>query len=159
MTQLTLSGTHMTLEERSNLVLALARVLYVNGQSTDEALAAAQRLGQTLGLRVKIMPRWGDLLLQAQDSDTTLVSAVVADPSGVAMNRAASTMRVVEDLGAGRLMPAAAKEVISAISQAPPAPAWLFALAAGAGAGGPAGIFGGGNLFAAGLLFSSAGAG
>jgi uncharacterized membrane protein YjjP (DUF1212 family) len=149
----------MTLEERSNLVLALARVLYVNGQSTDETLAAAERLGQTLGLRVKIMPRWGELLLQAQDSDTTLVSAVVADPSGVAMNRAASTMRVVEDLGAGRLMPAAAKEVISAISQAPPAPAWLFALAAGAGAAALAVIFGVEHLSAAALIFASAGAG
>jgi uncharacterized membrane protein YjjP (DUF1212 family) len=149
----------MTLEERSNLVLALARVLYVNGQSTDETLAAAERLGQTLGLRVKIMPRWGELLLQAQDSDTTLVSAVVADPSGVAMNRAASTMRVVEDLGAGRLMPAAAKEVVSAISQAPPAPAWLFALAAGAGAAALAVIFGVEHLSAAALIFASAGAG
>jgi uncharacterized membrane protein YjjP (DUF1212 family) len=149
----------MTLEERSNLVLALARVLYVNGQSTDETLAAAERLGQTLGLRVKIKPRWGELLLQAQDSDTTLVSAVVADPSGVAMNRAASTMRVVEDLGAGRLMPAAAKEVISAISQAPPAPAWLFALAAGAGAAALAVIFGVEHLSAAALIFASAGAG
>ena len=149
----------MTLEERSNLVLALARVLYVNGQSTDEALAAAEQLGQTLGLRVKIMPRWGELLLQAQDSDARLVSAVVADPSGVAMNRAASAMCVVEDLGAGRLVPAAAKEVVSAISQAPPAPAWLFTLAAAAGAAALAVIFGVEHLSAAALIFASAGAG
>jgi len=149
----------MTLEERSNLVLALARVLYVNGQSTDEALAAAEQLGQTLGLRVKIMPRWGELLLQAQDSDARLVSAVVADPSGVAMNRAASAMCVVEDLGAGRLVPAAAKEVVSAISQAPPAPAWLFTLAAAAGAAALAVIFGVEHLSAAALIFVSAAAG
>src|SRR5260221_3581435 len=159
MTQLTLSGTHMTLEERSNLVLALARVLYVNGQSTDEALAAAEQLGQTLGLRVKIMPRWGELLLQAQDSDARLVSAVVADPSCVAMNRAASAMCVVEDLGAGRLVPAAAKEVVSAISQAPPAPAWLFTLAAAAGARAVAGIFCGGDLSAAAFIFVGGGGG
>src|SRR5258708_3766027 len=159
MTQLTLSGTHMTVEERSSLVLALARVLYVNGQSTDEALAAAEQLGQTLGLRVKIMPRWGELLLQAQDSDARLVSAVVADPSGVAMNRAASAMCVVEDLGAGRLVPAAAKEVVSGISQAPPAPAWLFTLAAAAGAAALAVIFGVEHLSAAALIFASAGAG
>ena len=47
----------MTLEERSNLVLAFARVLYVNGQSTDDALAAGERFGETLGIRAKIMPR------------------------------------------------------------------------------------------------------
>src|SRR5258708_8412989 len=111
----------MPLEERSNLVLALARVLYVNGQSTDETLAAAERLGQTLGLRVKIMPRWGELLLQAQDSDTTLVSAVVADPTGVAMNRAASAMRLQAHLGPGHRLPAPAHAVPNPRSQAPPA--------------------------------------
>jgi uncharacterized membrane protein YjjP (DUF1212 family) len=149
----------MTLEERSNLVLALARVLYVNGQSTDEILCAAERLGQTLGLRVKIMPRWGELVLQARDSDTRLVSSVVADPTGVAMNRVASAMRVLEDLGAGRLLPAAAKEAIGAISQTPLAPAWLFTLAAAAGAAALAVIFGVQHLSAAALIFVSAAAG
>ena len=51
----------MTLEGHSNLVLAFARVLYVNGQSTDETVAAAERFGDTLGLRATIMPRWGEL--------------------------------------------------------------------------------------------------
>jgi uncharacterized membrane protein YjjP (DUF1212 family) len=149
----------MTLEERSDLVLALARVLYVNGQSTDETLAAAERLGQTFGLRVKIMPRWGELLLQAQDNDARLVSAVVADPTGVAMNRVASATRVTEELDTGRLAPTAAKEVVSAISQAPLAPAWLFTLAAAAGAAALAVIFGVEHLSAAVLIFVSAAAG
>jgi len=35
----------MTLEERSDLILAFAKVLYANGQSTDQTLAAATRLG------------------------------------------------------------------------------------------------------------------
>jgi uncharacterized membrane protein YjjP (DUF1212 family) len=149
----------MTWEERSNLVLALARVLYVNGQSTNETLAAAERLGQTLGLRGKIMPRWGELLLQAQDNDGRLVSAVVADPTGVAMNRVASAMCVVEDVSAGRLLPPAAKGVISAISQAPLAPAWLFTLAAAGGAAALAVIFGVQHPSAAALIFVSAAAG
>ena len=40
----------MTLEERSDLILAFAKVLYANGQSTDQTLAAVARLGDTLGL-------------------------------------------------------------------------------------------------------------
>ena len=116
----------MTLEERSNLILAFARVLYVNGQSTDQTVAAAERFGDALGLRAKIMPRWGELQLQAADGDTILISAVPADPAGVEMDRVASTMQAIEDLGAGRLAPAAAMETISAISQAPPAPTWLW---------------------------------
>jgi hypothetical protein len=103
----------MTLEERADLVLAFARVLYVNGQSTDQTLASAERFGHALGLRAKIMPRWGELQLQAEDSDARLISAVAADPTGVAMGRVASTMRAIEDLGAGRLAPAAAKEAIA----------------------------------------------
>jgi hypothetical protein len=43
----------MTLEERSDLILAFAKVLYANGQSTDQTLAAATRLGDALGLRVR----------------------------------------------------------------------------------------------------------
>jgi uncharacterized membrane protein YjjP (DUF1212 family) len=149
----------MTLKERADLVLAVARVLYVNGQSTDQTLASAERFGHTLGLRAAIMPRWGELQLQVQDSDTRLISVVAADPTGVDMGRVVSTMRAIEDLGAGRLAPAAAKEVIRAISQAPPAPTWLFTLAAAAGAAALAVIFGVQHLPAAALIFVSAAAG
>ena len=137
----------MTLEDRADLVLAVARVLYVNGQSTDQTLASAERVAHTLGLRAQIIPRWGELQLQAQDlqaqdNDARLIGAVPADPTGVAMGRVASTMRAIEDLGDGRLAAAAAKEAIQAISQAPPAPTWLFTLAAAAGAVALAVIFG-----------------
>jgi uncharacterized membrane protein YjjP (DUF1212 family) len=149
----------MTLEERSNLVLAFARVLYVNGQSTDQILAAAERLGDTLGLRAKIMPRWGELQLQAEDGDAKLICATAADPTGVDMDRVDSAMRAIEDLGAGRLAPPAAMEAISAISHAPPAPRWLFTLAAAAGAVALAVLFGVQHLPAAALIFVSAAAG
>jgi len=134
----------MTLEERADIVLAVARVLYVNGQSTDQVLASAERTGHTLGLRAKIMPRWGELQLEAQDraNGTRLISAVAADPTGVAMNRVASAMRTIDDLAGGRLSPAAAPGAIRAASQAPLAPTWLFTLAAGAGAAALAEIFG-----------------
>ncbi len=149
----------MTLEERSDLVLACTRVLYVNGQATDQTLAAAERLGAALGVRAKIMPRWGELRLQAEDRDAGLISAVAADPTGVDMDRVASTMRAIDELGAGRLPPAAAMAAISVISQAPPAPTWLFALAAAAGAVALAVLFGVQHLSAAALIFVSAAAG
>src|SRR5271156_1698388 len=116
---------HMTLEERADLVLAAARVLFVNGQSTDQTLSAAERFGHTLGLGAEILPRWGELVLRAEEGDTRLISAVAADPTGVDMDRVALTMRAIEDAGAGRLSPSAVNEAIRAISQRPPAPAWL----------------------------------
>src|SRR5882762_2333853 len=149
----------MTLEERCNLVLAFARVLYVNGQATDQTVDAAERLANTLGLRTQVMPRWGERQLQAEDTDARLISAVAADPPGVNMDRVASTMRAIEEIGAGRLSPAAAKEAITKISTAPPAPTWLFTLAAAAGAVALAVIFGIQHPVAAALIFVSAGAG
>jgi uncharacterized membrane protein YjjB (DUF3815 family) len=75
------------------------------------------------------------------------------------MDRVASTMRAVEDVESGRLAPEAAMKAISAISQAPPAPTWLFALAAGAGAVALSVIFGVEHFWPTVLIFVSAGAG
>jgi uncharacterized membrane protein YjjP (DUF1212 family) len=149
----------MTLEKRSNLVLVLAGVLYANGQSTDQTLAEAERFGRSLGLHVKIIPRWGELQLQAEEGEARIISAVAADPTGVDMDRVASIIRLIEDFSAGRLASAAAGKAISAISQVPPAPTWVFALAAAAGAVALAVIFGVEHLPAAALIFLSAGTG
>jgi uncharacterized membrane protein YjjP (DUF1212 family) len=149
----------MTLEERSRLVLASARVLYVNGQATDRTVAAAQRLGNKLGLRANILPRWGELQIQCEDKDAKLTSLVAADPAGVNMNRVASAMRTMEELGADRLAPNAAMEAIDAISRTPPAPLWLFVIAAAAGAVALSVIFGLEHPSAALLIFVSAATG
>ncbi|MBV8285678.1 MAG: threonine/serine exporter family protein [Hyphomicrobiales bacterium] len=149
----------MTLAQRCNLVLAFARVLYVNGQATEQTVAAAEQLGRMLGLRAKVMPRWGELRLQSEDENGRVIAEVAADPTGVDMDRVASAARVIEELGTGRLAPPAAAEAIAAISQAPPASAWLFTLAAGAGAVGLAVIFGVEHPVPAALIFVSAAAG
>ncbi len=88
----------MSLKERSNLVLAFARVLHVNGLSTDETLAAAGRLGNKLDMRARIIPRWGELQLQAEDTDGKLVAVGEADPTGVDMDRVASAMRAIGEV-------------------------------------------------------------
>ena len=149
----------MTLEERADLGLAAARALYVNGQSTDQVQAAAERLARSLGLRATLLARWGELALQTEDGGARGVSITAAEPSGVDMDRVAAAMRMVEDLGAGRLTPAEAQARIDAIAGAPPAPAWLFTLAAAAGAAALAVLFGVQHLAAVGLIFASAGAG
>ena len=98
----------MTLAQRCNLVLAFARVLYVNGQATEQTVAAAEQLGRMLGLRAKVMPRWGELRLQSEDENGTVIAEVAADPTGVDMDRVASAARAIGELGAGRLAPPAA---------------------------------------------------
>jgi uncharacterized membrane protein YjjP (DUF1212 family) len=149
----------MTPEERSAVVLAFARVLYVNGQGTDRTVAAAQQLGHALGLRVKLIPRWGCLHLQSDDSDAKLVRQADAEPTGINMARVVSTGWAIEAIEAGRLAPDAAAQAIEAISQATPAPMWLFTLASGAGAVALSVIFGLEHAVAALLIFISAAAG
>src|SRR5258708_19526248 len=111
----------MTSEERSNLILAAARVLYVNGQATEETVAAAEQLGRALGLCAKVMPRWGELRLQSEDNDGRLIDQIAADPTGVDMDRVASTVRVTEEVGARRLTPQPPLPPIAPIPPAPPA--------------------------------------
>ena len=75
------------------------------------------------------------------------------------MDRVASAMQALEDLGAGRLAPAAAAKALGAISQAPPAPTWLFTLAAAAGAVALGVLFGVQHATTAALISVSAAAG
>src|SRR5262249_7262087 len=118
----------MTRDERGNLVLSFARTLFVNGQATDQTVAAAERVAHALDLRANVAARWGELQLRSDSNDATVISQVAADPAGVDMDRVASAMRAIEDIERGRLAPDAAMKAISVISQAPPAPTWLFAL-------------------------------
>jgi uncharacterized membrane protein YjjP (DUF1212 family) len=149
----------MSLQEHSDLILSFAKVLFANGQATDQAISVTERLGRALGLRARIIPRWGELGLQTEDTDAKQSSQIAADPSGVDMDRVASTMRAVEDVESGRLSADAASKAIAAIAKAPPAPTWLFALAAAAGAVALSVIFGIEHLPPMVLIFMSAGAG
>src|SRR5215469_13517103 len=151
--------TIMTQEERSNLVLALARVLYINGESTKKTLSTAEHVSNCLGLRATIFPHWGELELETEDTEGKFIVAIEAAPSGVNLDRVASTLRAVEELCDGGLAPANAMEVVSRIAEAPPAPTWMFTLAAAVGAVALAVLFGVRHLTAAALIFGSAGAG
>ena len=148
----------MTSDERCNLVLTFARTLFVNGQATDQVVAAGERLAHALGLRANVMARWGALQLQS-DGEATAFCQIPADPAGVDMDRVTSTMRAIEAVETGRLAPDAAMKAIGVIAHAPPAPTWLFVLAAAAGAVALSVIFGVDHFLAMVLIFVSAGAG
>jgi uncharacterized membrane protein YjjP (DUF1212 family) len=53
----------MTLQERSDLILTLARLLHINGQATEQTVGAAEEVGRSLGIRATIIPRWEELEL------------------------------------------------------------------------------------------------
>jgi uncharacterized membrane protein YjjB (DUF3815 family) len=145
--------------ERAELVLSFARLLYINGESTDETMVAAERLGSSLYLDASVEARWGELQLQAREPDATVVLVKAADPTGIDMDRVVSAMRAAADLNDGAITPSAFGTSIRAVSQAPPAPTWLFALAAAAGAAALAVLFGVQHLAAGALIVVSAASG
>ena len=149
----------MNLEQQSDVVLTIGQALHVNGQSTDDTLAATERLSNSLGLHATIIPSWGELQLEATEGTTRLVSLVAASPTGVHMERVASAMTAIDEVTAGRLPPTAALQTIGAISHAPPAPTWLFALAAAAGAASLSVLYGIQHIVAVMLIVLSAAAG
>src|SRR6266852_1352427 len=145
--------------ERSDLVLACAHVLHTNGQSTHETVQAAERLGTQLGLRATMIAHWEDLELRAADGTGSQVSFERGSPTGMNMARVTSAMSAIENCAVGRPPIGAALENIKAIAHAPPAPTWLFTLAAAAGAAAMAAIFGAHHLKAVVLIMVSAAAG
>src|SRR5689334_4901344 len=140
--------------EAGRLVLAGARVLYVNGQTTEETVAAARRLGHALDLSATVIPRWGELQLDQEGLGCVAVEA--ADPTGVNMDRVAAAMKAIDEIAAGRLSPGDGMEAIDRIAHAPPSPTWLFVLAAAGGAVALSVIFGVEHLVAAMLIGASA---
>jgi uncharacterized membrane protein YjjB (DUF3815 family) len=149
----------MSLQEQSDLVLTFARLLHVNGESTDDTVLATSRLSESLGIRTTIIPRWGELQLLSSDGTRELVSVVAAQPTGVDMDRVASTWRAIEEFRAGKLTSPAAFEQLKTISHAAPAPTCLFTLAAAAGAVALSVIFGVSHLISVLLITGSAAVG
>src|SRR5229473_1853481 len=145
--------------ERSDLVLACAHVLHTNGQSTHETMQAAERLGTQLSLRATMIAHWEELELRAADGAGSQVSFERGSPTGINMDRVASAMSAIENCALGRPPIGAALENIKTIAHAPPAPTWLFTLAAAAGAAAMAAIFGVHHLKAVVLIMVSAAAG
>jgi hypothetical protein len=104
--------------------------LHANGQSTHETVQAAERLGTELGLRATLILRWEEIELRAADSSGTQVSFERGSPTSINMHRVGLAMSTTEKFAAGAPTIGAALENIKLIAHSPPAPTWLFTLAA-----------------------------
>jgi uncharacterized membrane protein YjjP (DUF1212 family) len=132
----------MKLEEKTNLLLRAARLLYVHAHPTDDLVAVVSRLGAALGARVALDMRWDELKIEAGDESGSVSRAIPATPTMIDMSVVTATMRMVADVVEGRLAPSAASAVLGEIERPAPTPLPIFALAAAAGAGSLATLFG-----------------
>jgi uncharacterized membrane protein YjjP (DUF1212 family) len=149
----------LSLQERSDLVLAFAQVLHGNGQATDVTIRAAERLGNSLGIKAKLIVGWGEIQLEAVEGAAKLASVQEATPTSVDMDRVVSAMETIDQVGMGRLSLGDALKRVNTISRKPPIPDWLFVIAAAAGAAALSVIFGVEHVDSVTLIAASAGTG
>jgi uncharacterized membrane protein YjjP (DUF1212 family) len=129
----------LTVRQRSDIVLALARNLHVNGQSTSETIAAAERIGRGLGLRARLFPGWAQIELRVEAADDRVVSVAAAEPTGVNMDRVALAM---QHCRFGSLAASNDVDALLPLESAPQTPTLLLTLACASGAAALSVIFG-----------------
>jgi uncharacterized membrane protein YjjP (DUF1212 family) len=145
----------MSIDGSARLASSFGRVLFANGQSTQETISAVERVGRALGLDVELRPRWGELRLFERGAVGESYQSVIAEPVGVDMNRVVAASAVIDDLAAGRITPEEAQAAVDAVSHSPPVATWRFALAAGIGAVALSYIYGVEHLLSVALIFIS----
>ena len=142
-----------------DLISTSARLLFQNGQTTERMVAASEQLGEALGLRVTLFPRWGELVMRIEENAGSRYEIVAAEPAGMDMNKVAATMAAIDSVYSGRLEVAGMRSALEAIIRLPAVSLTRFTLLAAAGAVALAVIFGAADLFSLVLIALSAGTG
>lgn len=142
------------------LLIASARLLFANGQTTERTLASVERVGQALGLKVEISARWGELALRIEDrAGVARLEVVDVAPAGVEMHKVTETLDVLNAVCDGRRSVPEALDDLARVAKLPPVSLLRFAALAGAGAAALGVIFGTSDPVSLLLIFASAGGG
>jgi uncharacterized membrane protein YjjP (DUF1212 family) len=142
-----------------DLILIGARLLFVNGQTTERTVEASEQFAVALGFRATLFPRWGELMLRIQQDAGSRSEIVAAEPAGMDMNRVSATMIAIEKICEGRMDAAGVRSALESITRLPVVSIARFALFAAAGAAALGVIFGAAHLLTLVLIALSAGAG
>jgi hypothetical protein len=54
----------LTCEAALSTTALAATLLFTHGQTTERTVVAAERLGRALGVPVKVLPYWGELIVE-----------------------------------------------------------------------------------------------
>jgi uncharacterized membrane protein YjjP (DUF1212 family) len=109
-----------------------ATLLFAHGQTTEQTVTAAERLGRALGVTVKVLPYWGALIVELDDAPVSQI--VPAKPLGVDMGRVLAITMVIDQVCDGALSAEAAQSALESAGSLPPASTPRFTLFAALGA-------------------------
>jgi uncharacterized membrane protein YjjP (DUF1212 family) len=152
-------GKRLDLASALELVSTGARLLFVNGQTTERTVTAAERLADELGFQARLFPRWGELVVRVEDNDGSRYEFLAAEPAGMDMSKVSGTMAVIDKVCDRRMDGAAARSDLERIARLPPVSIARFAVLAAAGAAALGVIFGVTHILSLLLIALSAGAG
>ena len=150
---------HRDSTEALELISSSARLLFGNGQTTERMMAATEQLGEALGFRASVFPRWGELVVRIEDDSGSRYDVVAAEPAGMDMRKVTATMTAIDRFREGRMDVAAMRSALDTITRLPPVSTARFALFAAAGAAALGVIFGAAHLYSLVLIAFSTGAG
>jgi uncharacterized membrane protein YjjP (DUF1212 family) len=108
-----------------------ATLLFAHGQTTERTITVAERLGRALGVAVKVLPYWGELIVEI---DGAAVFQIVPAKPGVDMGRVLAVTRVVDQVCDGTLPAEIARSALMSAGRLPPASTPRFTLFAAIGA-------------------------
>jgi uncharacterized membrane protein YjjP (DUF1212 family) len=143
-----------TCEAALKTTAAAATLLLAHGQTTEQTIVAAERLGRALGVTVRVLPYWDELVVELDGAPVSQI--VPAKPLGVDMGRVLAVTTIIDQVCDGILPAEAAKSALETAGRLPPASTLRFTLFAAIGAASLGVIFG--TLDAASLLLIAAGA-
>jgi uncharacterized membrane protein YjjP (DUF1212 family) len=117
-----------------------AELLFAHGQTTERTVSVAERLGHALGVTVRILPYWGELIVELDGAPVSKI--VPAKPLGVDMGRVLAVTTVIDHVCDGALSAAAAQSALESAGRLPPASTLRFTCFAAIGAASLGVIFG-----------------
>ncbi len=144
----------LTYEAALKTTALAATLLFAHGQTTERTVTAAERLGRALGVTVKVLPYWGELIVELDGAPLSQI--VPAKPLGVDMGRVLAVTVVIDQVCHGTLSAEAAQSALESAGRLPPASTPRFTLFAAIGAVSLGVIFG--TLDATSLLLIAASA-
>src|SRR6266851_2776925 len=122
--------------EELALISLSAKLLFENGQSTENVVSALEQLADALGFRAIVFPRWGELTILINDGSGSRHEILAAAPVGVDMHKVTATIGVIDDVCNGHLDAEAARSALEAVARFPPVSVTRFRAPCGGRSGG-----------------------
>jgi uncharacterized membrane protein YjjP (DUF1212 family) len=109
-----------------------ASLLFTHGQTTEMTVVTAQQLGRTLGVSVRLLPHWGELVVELDH--TSFSEIVPAEPLGIDMGKVQAVQTIMHQVCDGAMSNADARRALVAAGRMPPVAIARFAVFAAIGA-------------------------